>query len=131
MSQNLIDEILGDASSEHSRRRGEVVDFPLVSKHLKATAPKEPEIREGAVRVPFRFMLWLPRVGKYLGFACLLAVALNTATCVRREAIYADIGRTTCSPANSIMWLEESPGSHVPQLREEVLARCAEAMRLD
>lgn len=128
MGRDLVDEILTGAGVEHARRQGDVVEFPLVSRHLKATAPKEPDIPEGAVRVPFRFMLWLPRVGKYLGFACLLAVGLNMATCAHREAIYADIGRTTCSPANSVMWLEESPDSHVPRLRDEVLARCAQAM---
>lgn len=108
-----------------------VVALPVRSKFLDKTAPVE--IPEGA-RVFGPWAGWLAVVGPYLSVALLtltlLVAGVNANNYLTRRAILVDIGETTCSPENSIMWIEGDPGSNVPRLKEEVLARCAQANRL-
>lgn len=108
-----------------------VVALPVRSKFLDRTAPAE--IPEGA-HVFGEWIQWPMRAGPYLA-AALLALTLfvawvNIGNYLTRRAILVDIGETTCSPENSIMWTEADPGSDVPRLKDEVLARCARANRL-
>ena len=138
MSRNLVDEILGEASSEHSRRRGEIVDFPLVSGHLKKAdygkpvepvATPEPEVPEGVTVWP-EWVGWAARASKYLWFACILAVAFNVVVGVQRELTYASAGRMACSADNVALWTEEDPGSDVPRLKVALVEKCAQALVL-
>lgn len=138
MTRNLVDEILGEAGSEHSRRRGEIVDFPLVSGHLKNAdygksveqeAAPETEVPEGVTVWP-EWIGWAARASKYLWFACILAVAFNVAVAVRRELIYAEAGRMACSADNAELWVEEDPGSDVPRLKVALVEKCAQALVL-
>lgn len=137
MTRSLVDEILGEASSEHSRRRGEIVDFPLVSGHLKKADYTEkplPEVAE--VRVPEgvtvwpEWVGWAARASKYLWFACILAVAFNVVIWVWREMAYASAGRMACSADNAQLWTEEDPGSDVPRLKVALVEKCAQALVL-
>lgn len=139
MTRNLVDEILGDAGSEHSRRRGEIVDFPLVSGHLKRTShgkPVEPvatlpndDIPEDVMVWP-EWVGWAARASKYLWFACILAVAFNVVIWVWREMTYASAGRMACSADNAQLWTEEDPGSDVPRLKVALVEKCAKALIL-
>jgi hypothetical protein len=134
MSRDLIDEILGDAGNEVARRRGEVVEFPLVSGHLKKAdyteppAPEvaEPEVPEGVTVWP-EWVEWPVRLGKYLGFLTVAAVLFWAFVNVRRELIYASAGRMACSADNAALWVEEDPGSDVPRLKDALIERCAKA----
>ncbi len=124
MSRDLADEILASAGAEHKARHGEVIDHPLRSRFLERTAPKEPEGIEVHTAV-----WWAVRIGRYAAPLVIAAIAFLIYVGERRQAILADIGKTTCS-ADPALMLEEDPGSDVPRFREAVLLKCAKAYEL-
>lgn len=129
MTDPLVSEILRRAGAEHQARTpAEVIEHPLRSKFLDRTAEK-PEGME--VSAPVAFAL---RIGPYLSavlLALMLFVAwLNVSNYLSRMMILADIGEATCAPENSLLWIEQDPGSDVPRLKDEVLTRCAKAYKL-
>ena len=65
--------------------------------------------------------------GQYIAFSALLLTALYGGFLVHRTLTLAEVGELTCSAENSMMWLEEDPGSKVPRLNDAVMSRCAKA----
>jgi hypothetical protein len=143
--------ILEAAGVEHAARRpvasGEVIPLPLVSRHLTARhAPPEaipeppvaepaaqPAIPEGAYIWP-EWMQWPLRLGKYLGFLCVLVAVLVAVLSVRQTLILADVGRSTCStlkiaddPEAQVFWTQEDAASTVPALRTHQFVACMRA----
>ena len=142
--------ILEAAGVEHAARRpvasGEVIALPLVSRHLTrhssppedipeppVAEPAPPTIPEGAYIWP-EWMQWPLRLGKYLGFMCVLVAVLMAALSVRQTLILADVGRSTCStlkiadnPEAQVFWTEEDPASTVPKLRTQQFVACMRA----
>ena len=71
----------------------------------------------------FHAVVW----GQYVAFSALLLTALYGAFLIHRTLTLAEVGELTCSAENSMMWLEEDPGSKVPRLNDAVMSRCAKA----
>lgn len=71
----------------------------------------------------FHAVVW----GQYVAFSALLLTALYSGFLVHRTLTLAEVGELTCSAENSMMWLEEDPGSKVPRLNDAVMSRCARA----
>lgn len=74
-------------------------------------------------RTSFHAIVW----GQYIAFSALLLTALYGAFVIHRTLTLAEVGELTCSAENSMMWLEEDPGSKVPRLNDAVMSRCARA----
>ena len=129
--------MLAEAGVESAvRRPAEVIDLPLRSKFLANTAAK-PEPEPITEPEPFPHTGWvrhLPKVGEYLGLACVVVGLLMVWSNVRETMILADVGRSTCStlavadtPEGQIYWLEPDPGSDVPKLKARMVAACYDA----
>lgn len=138
--------ILEAAGAEAAQRRpAEVIDLPLRSAFLtrpKTAQPDEPTPEpapeaEPAQPVPHPgWIRYLPKVGEYLGLACLVLVAVMIFSGVRQTLILADVGRSTCStlkiadePEAQVFWTEEDAGSTVPKLRTRQFVACMRAGR--
>lgn len=138
--------ILEAAGAEAAQRRpAEVIDLPLRSAFLtrpKTAQPDEPTpepVPEAEPAQPTPHPGWiqyLPKVGEYLGLACLVLVAVMIFSGVRQTLILADVGRSTCStlkiadePEAQVFWTEEDAGSTVPKLRTRQFVACMRAGR--
>ena len=87
---------------------------PMNSVHVKA---------HYVGKLGFHSIIW----GQYIAFSALLLTALWVGFYVHRTLALAEVGALTCSAENSLMWLEEDPGSKVPRLNDAVMNRCAKA----
>jgi len=119
----LIDEILKAAGAEHEARApsGDVVPFPMVSKHLRKTAPQF-KGREVS--------LWTARAisaAPYVSIAVLTLTALVGISVLRSVLVYAEVGRATCSGHGSWLMTETEPGERLPVLKDKVLVACDKA----
>ena len=137
--------ILEAAGAEAAQRRpAEVIDLPLRSAFLTRPKAAEPEPEplpepepEPAQPVPHPgWIRYLPKVGEYLGLACLVLVAVMIFSSVRQTLILADVGRSTCStlriadnPETQVFWTEEDAASTVPKLRTQQFVACMRAGR--
>ena len=105
--------------------------FPIRKPKLvtAAQAPTILPINVGKVKAhylgkySFHVVVW----GQYVAFSALLLTALWGAFLAHRTLALAEVGALTCSAENSLMWLEEDPGSKVPRLNDAVMNRCAAA----
>jgi hypothetical protein len=108
-------------------------DFPVRKPTLVKAAdlPSLQPINTGQIKahyvgpLSFHGLIWL----QYLAFGALLLTALVGGLWVHRTMALAEVGAMTCSAENSLMWLEDDPGSKVPRLNEAVMLRCARAYR--
>ena len=67
------------------------------------------------------------QVAYIVAIVTLVLTALWVGFYVHRTLALAEVGALTCSAENSLMWLEEDPGSKVPRLNDAVMNRCAKA----
>ena len=129
--------ILEAAGAEAAQRRpADVIDLPLRSAFLTRPKTVQPEA-EPAHAQPVPHPGWirhLPKVGEYLGIACLALVGVMIFSGVRQTLILADVGRSTCStlriaddPEAQVFWTEEDTGSTVPRLRTAQFVSCMRA----
>lgn len=130
-----IRSMLEEAGVESAvRRPADVISMPVRSKFLDNTAGK---VAESAPAEPVPHTGWvrhLPKVGEYLGLACVVVALLMIWSGVRQTLILADVGRSTCStlqvadtPEAQVYWTEEDPGSDVPQLKKRQFVACMKA----
>ena len=116
-------------SAKAAPRKGPV--FPIRKPKLVTAAQAEAvqPINAGKVRAHylgkfgFHAVVW----GQYIAFSALLLTALYGGFLIHRTLTLAEVGELTCSAENSMMWLEEDPGSKVPRLNDAVMSRCAKA----
>jgi hypothetical protein len=127
--------ILEAAGAEAAQRRpAEVIDLPLRSAFLTRSKTAKPEA-EPAQPVPHPgWIRHLPKVGEYLGIACLALVGVMIFSGVRQTLILADVGRSTCStlriaddPEAQVFWTEDDAASTVPRLRTAQFVSCMRA----
>lgn len=76
-------------------------------------------------RMGFHGWIW----AQHVAFGTLLLTATWFGFQVHRTMALAEVGAVTCSAENSMMWLEDDPGSDVPRLNDAVLMQCARAYR--
>lgn len=131
--------ILAAAGAEAAQRRpAEVIDLPLRSAFLTRPKTAEPEAEPApAPAQPVPHTGWirhLPKVGEYLGIACLALVGVMIFSGIRQTLILADVGRSICStlrianePEAQVFWTEDDPASTVPRLRTAQFIDCMRA----
>ena len=130
--------ILEAAGAEAAQRRpAEVIDLPLRSAFLTRPKAAEPEAEPVPPAQPTPHPGWirhLPKVGEYLGIACLALVGVMIFSGVRQTLILADVGRSTCStlriaddPEAQVFWTEDDAASTVPRLRTAQFVACMRA----
>jgi hypothetical protein len=104
MSKDRIRSILEAAGVEAAQRRpvpeAEVVAFPLRSRFLDRTSvplpAPEPEPEPEGIEV-HPGIWWAIRVGKYLGFACVVLIVLMVYSWTRTTLVLSDVGGKACA----------------------------------
>jgi hypothetical protein len=64
-----------------------------------------------------------------IAFAALLLTVIWAGFMAHRTMALAEVGELTCSDKSSLIWLQESPDSRVPELNNTVVVACARAYR--
>jgi hypothetical protein len=116
-------------SAKPAPRKGPV--FPVRKPKLvkAADAANVVPVNTGKIRAHyvgkagFYSVIW----GQHVLFSVLLLTLVWAGFYVHRTLALAEVGALTCSAENSLMWLEEDPGSKVPRLNDAVMNRCAKA----
>lgn len=127
--------ILEAAGAEAAQRRpAEVIDLPLRSAFLTRPKTVQPEAEPAQPTPHTGWIRHLPKVGEYLGIACLALVGVMIFSGVRQTLILADVGRSTCStlriaddPEAQVFWTEDDAASTVPRLRTAQFVSCMRA----